>query len=548
VPSFFFEDEMAGPRTFAVRFWTALNEFPKFTLFFLLVLYLAIACAQAATRLLWGDELITLAVARAGGVGAIWHALNLGTDPNPPLSHFAVLLSIRLLSTHALAIRLPSIAAMLLAIVCVWVLLRRWVIPGFAAAGVLALMTTRGVDYSYEARSYAALAGFTVAALVCWLWAGDCLRVKDGKDRIGEALRRPAQNWTRAAALAGMATCLALAVSSNYYGVLAWFPIAAGEIAFSMKVRRVYPATWLGLTVAALPLYSFLPLIRRNIAEFTPHAWNRPQISMVNESYLVLVEGVFWPVLLGALWLWWRRSPVVGSESRPTKMRAHERVALVVLLAYPFLGFAVAVAEAGMISPRCVIPVCCGFGIAAGLLAAHLVPGARTATMLVMFGVVWVVARESACAVLLHQQRTSLLTLIQQVERAPAGSVYVSDSSLALPLAHYGDSGLRERLVFPIDFPAIHALETEDSGEQNLWAGRDGVFPFRIVPYSAALAQTRPALVIARPNGWLTQDLRRDGLSLLEVTSADQKRLLGDLGGVFTPMVHERTRLLAPVP
>ena len=160
---------------------------------------------------------------------------------------------------------------------------------------------------------------------------------------------------------------------------------------------------------------------------------------------------------------------------------------------------------------------------------------------------VWVVARESACAVLLDQQRTSLVELVRQIRGAPAGPVYISDSLLVLPLAHYGGPELRDRLVFPIDFVAIHASEPDDSGEQNLWAGGDVVFPFRVVPYSAALAQTRPALVIARPNGWLQQELSRDGLPLKDVTTPDQEELFGNLGGVFTPMTHPETRLLAPM-
>lgn len=546
VPSFFLKDEMPGTRTSPGRFWTALNESPKATFFLLLVFYLAVVCVQAATRLLWGDELITLAIAQTGSARGIWRALRLGADPNPPLSHLAVLFATRLLGISALAVRLPSIAAMLLAVACVWVLLRRWIAPGYAAVGVLAFMATRGFDYSYEARSYALLAGFTMAALVCWLRAADLALVGG---RI-QPLHSP-NNLVRMVWLLGMALCLALAVSSNYYGVLAWFPVAAGEVALSFRARKFSPGTWLLLAVAALPLLAYLPLIRHNIAQFTPHAWNRPHISMVFESYLVLVEGVFWPVLFGALWLWRARSRVSNQESGAAAgnlLRTHEAVALSVLLAYPVLGFAVALGKAGMISPRCVLPVCCGFGLAAGLLAARLVSGSRTATLVIAAGIVWVITRESACAVLLYQQRAGLLELVQQIRSAPAGPIFICDSSLVFPLAQYGGPELRDRLVFPIDFVAIHASEPDDSGEQNLWAGRDGVFPFRIVSYSAAMARTPPALVIARPNGWLRQELSRDGMALTDVTTADQEKLIGKLGGVFTPMIHPETRLLVPRP
>ena len=77
------------------QLWSVVNRSPGRTLAALVTFYLAIACAQAATKLLWCDELITLAIARQGSLGAIWRALAAGADPNPPLSHWLTLLSIR---------------------------------------------------------------------------------------------------------------------------------------------------------------------------------------------------------------------------------------------------------------------------------------------------------------------------------------------------------------------------------------------------------------------------------------------------------------------
>lgn len=537
--------ESSGQGSSAARLWTALNQSPRLTFSFVVIPSLAVVCAQAATRLLWGDELITLAVARTGSSGAIWQALLRGADPNPPLTHLAVLATTRLLGESALAVRVPSLAAMLLASICIWAILRRWVAPGFAAVGVLAWMATRGFDYSYEARSYAPLAAFTMAALFCWLRASDQVRRSAG---TVEHAAWPPRSTARSGWLAGMAVCLALALSSNYYGVLAWFPIAVGELVLSVRTRRVYPATWLCMAAAALAFFAYLPLIRHNLAEFGPHAWNRPGLSMLPESYLVLVEGVLWPVVLGAALLWWQQRKNGPMETaRAPGIEPHERAALFVLLGYPLLGLALALGKGAMISPRCVIPVCCGFGIAAGLLSARLVREARCGAALLVAASIWVLARQSACAVLLHRQRTSFFRLMAHLEDAPAGPIYLSDSSLALPLAHYASPELRARLVFPIDFAAIHAWEPEDSGEQNLWAGRNGLFPLRIVPYSPDLAAGRPSIVIARPGGWLARKLAFDGLALSNITSPEDSTLLGGVGGVFTPMDHEDTRLLAPV-
>jgi hypothetical protein len=511
------------PSSQATRICLALNRSPAQTLTALIALYLVIACAQAATKLLWCDELITLAIARQGSLAAIWRALAAGTDPNPPLSHWLVLVSTSVFGQGALAVRLPAIACMLLAIVSLWSILRRWTTPIYAAIGILAFMATRGFDYAYDARSYAPLTGFAMVAIALWLTS----TTRSGLPRI--------------TALAAMSAALALGLSSNYYGVLAFVPIALGEAIRTRTIRRVQPGAWLALAVAALPLLAFRPLIRHNLAEFGPHAWNRPQFAVVPSSYLELVEGVFWPVLglaLYAAWKHWKRP-----SSKPATLQPYELAAIAVLLLYPILGYVVALVGHGMISPRCVTPVCCAFGIAAALLGHRLfATSPRAGVLMFAIAILWVTARESACAFVLAQQRTAFFALRDQIAAQPTNQpILVADSLFALPLAHYSSEQVRARIVFPIDFVAIHSLEPDDSGEQNLWAGRSGVFPIRITTYDRSLFPSRVLTFIARPSGWLAHSLTHDGYRLEEPAANPAWQ---NLGGVFTPLAHEDTRLL----
>jgi hypothetical protein len=353
------------------------------------------------------------------------------------------------------------------------------------------------------------------------------------------------------AELGGMAAALALGLSSNYYGVLAFFPIAVGEIVRAGRMRRFAPGAWVAMALAALPLLAYLPLIRHNMAEFRPHAWNRTHGAMIAESYLELVEGLFWPVLgLGAYaaWRFWRpRSHGSRGESSGA-IGLHEIAAVGVLLAYPVLGFAIAAGGAGMISPRCVVPVCCGFGIAAALLCRRVFGmNAPAGVAILSIALVWVAARESACGIVLHRQKTAFFKVRDLIARVPAGRpIVVADSLFVLPLAHYSSEAVRERIVFPIDFDAIHRLEKDDSGEQNLWSGRDGIFPVRIVPYDSAFlkADRLDALeVVSRRGGWLPQRLAADGFGAGDFHFDDPA--WEELGGVFTPLDHEETRAFA---
>ena len=195
-----------------------------------------------------------------------------------------------------------------------------------------------------------------------------------------------------------------------------------------------------------------------------------------------------------------------------------------------------------MISPRCVVPVCCGFGLAAGLLCQRVFGRApRAGLAVVLFLLTWVTIREAVCARLLLDQRRAFLILRDEVQRDARGRILVADSAFALPLYFYSSKEIQARMVFPIDFPAIHRYEADDSGEENLWAGRNGVFPFAIVPFSSLYPLQADDLAMARPDGWLAHEVEAAGFKVVPVPSR-AKGLWNRLGGVFTPMGHAETR------
>ncbi|MEO7029828.1 MAG: glycosyltransferase family 39 protein [Acidobacteriaceae bacterium] len=492
------------------------------------VLFCCVTLLQAHVKLLWGDEFVTFWIGRQRSFAGIWGALEAGTDPNPPLMHVLNWWSTSLLGTGPIAIRLPSILGMGLGLVCLWVFLRRRFAPVYAAAGCLALMATRGFDYAYDARSYSLLMGFAMAAVLLW------------------SLSVEAQGARRVGLLVGLAVALAAGLSSNYYGALAFFPIAVGELrlgfATSPGTEKWRVGAWVAMVVASLPLLAYLPLIRLDVAEYGPHAWDKPRISMVSDSYLVIVEGILWPVLgLLAYTLWRGRRREVES-----RFPVWERAAVGVLIAYPVLGFLVGLCGRGMLSARCAVAVCLGVAIlGAGLLARCAKP--RTALLVVGVLCVWVVAREAVCGIVLVHQRHAFFRLLDAVEQtaAPGEPVVVGDSLVVFPLYRYGSAALRQQIVFPVDFEAIDRIERDDSGERDMWSGRNGVFPVTIAAPAELLGAREERVVVASPKGWVARDLEARGYALTEPANGVPWEWLG---GVFTPLEHEETRILLAAP
>ena len=236
--------------------------------------------------------------------------------------------------------------AVLLGVVCVFLFLRRRLPVVYAASGACLFLSTAALNYAYESRSYALILGLSMLSLLLWSEA------LDGKHEL--------------AATVGLTLTLAAGIASNYFCVLAFFPIAAGELIRDLRRRRIEWRIWIALAIGGLPFLFFLPLINHAIAQFGPHAWNKPKLDVIADSYTEMVEVVLVPALailgLAVIRFFFEKKNLLR-RTQPVLPR-HEMVAVFVMMLYPMLGYALAVARAGMISPRFVLPVCWGFAIA----------------------------------------------------------------------------------------------------------------------------------------------------------------------------------------
>jgi drug/metabolite transporter superfamily protein YnfA len=551
-------------RGFACRVQSGIESHPWLAFALFSTFYFVIVFLQSSMKLLWLDELITLHIARLGSIPAIWHALGRGVDPNPPLMYLLVHWSIGLFGNHEFAYRMPAAIGYWAGLFSLFLYLRRLLPVAWALPGTVLSTTMAAFEYSYESRSYAVLYGMAMVAVLCWSWTAD----------------RATPRWDRWLSLGGMALALAVGISVNYFAVLAFLPIAAGEAARTWRhadtlrrghgvetgVRRFWQAlnlrVWIALLVAACPLLLYRPLIEHSIAEFAPYAWNKVSWGQVSDSYTEMVEMMLYPALAlfalaiglrllspriqricaacqaGLLPAWVVR---LAAHSRDRlAIPFHEGVAVFCLIAYPILGYLIASIRGGMLSPRFVIPVCFGFAIAVTLLAFQLFRQFRPAPAAMLCLVLaWLICRESYMGYWYEEQKQCFYKVIDRLPQAeaaapPGSPIVVPDPLMVLTFRHYAPADVAARVVLPLDFPAIRFFRHDDSPEENLWAGRNLIYGLRIVPLADFQNSAGKYLILASDGNWFLDDLlvHRFPFYRLDINT----RAVA-IGG-FTPLAH----------
>jgi hypothetical protein len=208
----------------------------------------------------------------------------------------------------------------------------------------------------------------------------------------------------------------------------------------------------------------------------------------------------------------------------------HEATAVLLLILYPFLGYAIARIQGGMLAPRFVLPVCYGCAIAAATSGYKLFGKWSIAGLLFLTTVgTWFLAREGEVASNYYDEREAFQRVLDLLPSDH--TLLVSDSLLVLPMYHYAPPEIASRIVFPVDFRAIRQYKGEDSPEENLWAGRNRIFPVPIIPLDDLLDRTSNFLIVSTDDNWL---LKRLGDAPRELPIFTDSRHIW----AFTPLCH----------
>ena len=207
--------------------------------------------AKAEAKPLWYDELVTFNVSGLQPFSRLWAALKAGVDGTPPFYYLIVQTARRLPGEPHQLIRLPSIFGYLLALLAIYLFVRKRRSGAIALVAVLLLSISPFREYAVEARPYGLLVGFLAIAAAVW-------------QSIGEKGYRSLLLFL----------CLSVAVSCHYFAVVSLAIFGLAEAAFLLETRRIRWGVWLAVFGASLPFFVLFDHLVSFGRDFTPHFWS----------------------------------------------------------------------------------------------------------------------------------------------------------------------------------------------------------------------------------------------------------------------------------
>jgi hypothetical protein len=485
----------------------------------LLVMLGLLQIRTALLRPLWFDELFTYLVSSQPTWGAMFRAIPL--DGNPPLYFILGRLCLHLPIRAELALRIPSLLAFDLAVILVYVFVRRNAnsVVALLAASVLVGSGTGLID-SVQARPYALLLCFAAATICCW----QC------------AVRGQRRKW----ALAGIAGATAGAILSHNYGVVhACLPVFAGEaVRWRLRRKLDVPVVVASLTGAAAILITFPGMLHGqhevlNAIKNDGVFWFRPRwhsflswesmLPMLQPGALVifgipaLIAGV---VIEGFFWKGERR------RTEQERLRREDfAVGAMLVMLVPVMIAATEMSTRYFVG-RYAVSAALGCAIVLGMGIAQLSGRVgQKGAVLIFSGIVyslllasvslWVTGKSGGLDTGLEPD--ALFRSIPSHEE-----IVMDDAMQYFPTWWYGDEALRRRLHYLADLN--FAVKQPDFLPEYSLEYEAALGTPKMDPYREFLASHREFVLysfgVARRE-WLKERLKQDGWTLTPIGSEE---------------------------
>jgi hypothetical protein len=327
----------------------------------LLILLIPVAILEAVVHSVakgfWFDEILTVIVSSQPHVSGIWDLLKHGVDGHPLGFYLIEHVMGKLGGNERVTFRVPSIAAFLCVMLCMFGFIRRRTGGLVASISVAALLLTNLYDpFAFEARSYALMVACIAVALLCYE------RVDSGKWAIS------------------LAMSLAAASSLHFYAAISFFPFGIAELTYLATEHKFRTRVWSGFVVGVLPYFVFWPILREQRMLYGAHFWATPTFWKFVRTFGELLRLVtsFSVAMFAAASIYVVYLAYTGKfRARPTSAPgvgfSLPDVALTLgFLAIPTVTFVLAKIGHGGISGRYVITTVLGVSLALSLVLSRL--------------------------------------------------------------------------------------------------------------------------------------------------------------------------------
>jgi hypothetical protein len=442
----------------------------------------------ALSKPFWFDEICTWIVVRQPNLRAVWSALERPADGQPPLYYLVERGAAKIASNELLSYRLPSILAFCVAIILVFVFVRKR--SGSACALVCAaipLLTVLYDSYAVEARPYALIIALISLALVCYQHA-------------------PATRW-----LILMGVSFTLAQSLHYYAVFAVVPFAVAEAALTFKSHKLRLGVWLAFACTLIPLGLFFPLLWSQKLYYGEHFWAVPTWTKAAGFYGWSVNYYTHRFLIPSLLLMGGLATILALTFR--KIRSafladpllHEYVLVVTLLGLPFIAYVVTKLAHGALDDRYTLAAVLAYPLGTGYLLGRSNRAVVAFVAVVIFSMLAV--QEANFWKAQRGHVGEFVSPAEPIERLvdatnrPDLPVLISDGHDYLPLLRYASTEWNSRFFAVVDLPQEIAYTKADSVGKSLLA-LQCCYPFRVESFKEFSAAHPEFLMYSNGSVW----------------------------------------------
>ena len=490
----------------------------------MILLTACVSLAWSHYRLLYRDEFWEMWTDRISSIGQIIGIQLTNTVCLDPLAyHVLGHACIRAFGANTFAIRLPALLSVLLMQVCLFIFVRRIATERTAVFAMGFPALTCAMGYSMEGRPYGLVLACFGVAMVSWQTAAH-------------------RETGRTFSLVTLGAAVALALNTQYFGVLLLGPLCVAELFRTLQRKRFDLAMISSLVLGSTAVVLALPFMKAAKELRGPYGGGFPSPKTIIWAYIwtlanhtgTKLDRVMFVLvcLLVGISLW-----ACGRQLRRKALSSWkpEEVFLITLAALPFLGYVVALFASPVLEPRFVIGVVIGISALTALGLFSLDSSERYEKLLLcalfltlgLTGIthVWMEYRAATQMIesmkLNPEIRTALLSGTDQ-------RLYIQDVECFAFLTFYGtDPDVRSRITL------VYSTEQEEK-----W-NKESVIPIydRHLHNFAHISITPFEQVAAEPGTHLFVDFAEPSLR------AGKIRSLNWLGLAFAAD-HANTRLL----